>query len=121
MNRTAQWAQSRQKLWELYRNKGINTCELRLNDRCTFYYSKGFAHRHKRRWYYDKPDLLGDFSHTIMACNSCHNIIEYNKALTEEVFKQLRENRKREYGYQPLDYQKLLPLDKRISTSYKSK
>lgn len=45
------------------------------------------AHRHKRRWYYDKPDeLLWDYNQWIIACIDCHSKIEKNKELTEKIF-----------------------------------
>lgn len=46
------------------------------------------AHRHKRKWYYDKPEeLLWDINEWIPACINCHMKIEKDKELTEKVFK----------------------------------
>jgi len=51
----------------------------------------GFAHRHKRRWYKGKdPSLLDDFNQTVLACQPCHEKIEYDKELTQEMFMRLR-------------------------------
>jgi len=79
------------KLKDLYTEQGIYSCELRL-DGCTGAYFTNFAHRHKRIWYYpeDKQVLLSDFNQTVLACTSCHEKIEHNKGLTEEMFNKLR-------------------------------
>ena len=75
----------------LYTDYGITNCELRYKD-CTMNNFLGFAHRHKRDFYKSKgkQELLASFKHTILACNNCHDIIEDNKELTEEVFNNLR-------------------------------
>lgn len=89
--RTKQWQAEVRKLKKLFDQKGIRYCELRF-DGCWNYNGLGFAHRHKRAFYYDKPTLLGEFSHIILACNHCHAIIEKNSILTEEKFQELRGN-----------------------------
>lgn len=49
------------------------------------------AHRHKRRYYYDKPDeLLWHSSQWIIVCITCHRLMEEDKKLTEEIFLKLR-------------------------------
>jgi hypothetical protein len=77
------------KLKKIYLEKEITTCELRLPG-CKNNMYLGFAHRHKRRWYKLKPSLLADFNQTVLACQPCHEKIEYNKKLTATVFNQLR-------------------------------
>jgi len=77
------------KLKRLYEDKGITTCEIRLPG-CENNWALGFAHRHKRRWYLGKEKLLSDFNQTVLACVMCHDKIEYNRELTEEVFNRLR-------------------------------
>lgn len=72
-----------------YKEKGITTCEINLNG-CMRTWGLGFAHLHKRIWYYHTPELLSDFNQTVLACTNCHQKIEGNRQLTEEVFKKLR-------------------------------
>lgn len=91
MNKTKWWALCRKNLKEIYYDKGITTCELRFKG-CWINNALGFAHKKKRKEYLCDPASLGDFNETILACNHCHNIIEDNKELTEEVFKRLRPN-----------------------------
>ncbi len=79
----------------IYRDKGITYCELGASDHfnrtCTNNIYLGFAHRHKRRWYYDKPDsLISSFSQTLLLCTNCHQRIEYDRELSESVFNELR-------------------------------
>ncbi len=88
-NRQRIWERERKKLIEIYQDKGIYSCELR-GSKCTGTLYTGFAHKHKRVWYYDKENLLGDFNQTILACSQCHSEIEHNKELTEVVFNKLR-------------------------------
>ena len=78
-----------QKLKKIYLDKEITTCELRLNG-CVNNFALGFAHRHKRNWYKHNPDLLMDFNQTILACQPCHEKIEYDKQLTQTMFGRLR-------------------------------
>jgi len=77
------------KLKKIYLDKETTTCELRLSG-CKNNMFLGFAHRHKRRWYKLKPSLLADYNQTVLACQPCHDRIEYNKSLTEDVFLRLR-------------------------------
>jgi hypothetical protein len=77
------------KLKRIYQEKGITSCELRLPG-CLNNWALGFAHRHKRRWYLGKENLLSDFNQTVLACVKCHDTIEYNKELTDKVFTNLR-------------------------------
>lgn len=45
------------------------------------------AHRHKRVWYYDKPEeLLWDVKQWIEICPNCDHKTEYNRDLLEEIF-----------------------------------
>jgi 5-methylcytosine-specific restriction endonuclease McrA len=48
-------------------------------------------HRHKRLWYYDKPDeLLWDYKQWIIACIKCHDHYEDDREGTEKIFSELR-------------------------------
>ena len=89
MNRVKEWAKERVKLKRIYQEKGIITCEIRLEG-CMGNFGLSFAHKHKRIFYYDKPGLLGSFGETLLACAFCHSAIEKDKQLTEELFKELR-------------------------------
>lgn len=74
-----------QKLKKIYQEKGINSCEIKL-DGCLGNMFCGFAHRKKRQEYYKTPELLSDFNETLLACVKCHQKIEGNRKLTEEIF-----------------------------------
>ena len=89
--KTKAWNRDRAKLKIEYEEKGITTCEARL-DPCWVNNALSFAHRHKRSWYWSQPELLGDFNQTILACIPCHNLMEHDAKLTEELFVKLRPN-----------------------------
>lgn len=82
--------EANRKLRLLYQDKGLEKCEVGLS-KCMRTFGLSFAHRHKRNWYYSKPELLSDFNQTILACASCHSELEKDKKLTEDVFKLLRD------------------------------
>jgi len=83
--------ESNKILKEIYQEKGIQFCEIRMPE-CMWNWGLGFAHLHKRIWYLKQPELLSDFNQTVLSCTMCHQRIEGNKKLTEEVFKRLRNN-----------------------------
>lgn len=87
--KTKAWNRDRAKLKKEYEEKGITTCELKFVD-CWVHNALGFAHRHKRSFYNTWPELLGSFDETILACNPCHQKIEYDKKLAKEMFYKLR-------------------------------
>lgn len=90
MNRTEINKEANEKLRELYSEKKISSCEVKL-DKCMGRFGAGWHHRHKRVFYYDKPkELLYSFNQTIVACAYCHSQIEYDRKLNEEVFLRLR-------------------------------
>lgn len=74
------------KLKKLFRDKNLFFCEV-----CGSAYTT-YAHRHKRRWYLDKPELLYDFNQVLLLCLNCHNKIEYNKDARDWLFNKLRPN-----------------------------
>jgi len=84
-----QWIKARAKLKKEYEERGITTCEARLEG-CMRTFALSFHHRHKRYFYIGKPELLGDFNQVILVCASCHHILEGSKDLTEEIFKLLK-------------------------------
>lgn len=79
---------TKNNLTKTYQKKGITQCELHLEG-CWRYNTLSFAHRHKRR-YYKGTDMLWTFNQTILACIPCHQKIEYDSDLTEEIFEKLR-------------------------------
>lgn len=83
--KTNQWNKDRAKLKVEYEYKGITTCELRFEG-CWFNNALSFAHRYKR----NDPRCDNTFEGTILACIPCHDIIEYDRKLTEQVFTRLR-------------------------------
>lgn len=81
-----------QELKRIYREKGINRCEVNLPN-CMIFFGLSFAHRHKRIWYKlrkDGKELLASFNETVLACARCHFKMESDKKLTEEIFLRLR-------------------------------
>ena len=80
---------ARKKIAEIAEEKNINICEIKLKG-CLPNYFLAPAHRHKRAWYKGDVDLLSDFNQWVCACVVCHNTIEHNETLTEEVFKRCR-------------------------------
>jgi hypothetical protein len=88
MNRTKINRKTNIELKKIFQNY-VYECEARLSG--CMNYQLTFAHRHKRYWYYDKPDqLLWDMNQVVLACINCHSKMEQNKKLTEEVFLKLR-------------------------------
>ena len=87
--RTKAWENDRIRLKKEFKRRRIFYCELKF-DVCWNGQALSFAHRHKRHWYFAHPELLSDFTHVILACIPCHNIIEKDAKLTEEKFMELR-------------------------------
>lgn len=83
------WPKQREGLKKIYQSKGIVRCELRLEG-CMKDFAMSFHHRHKRWWYIKRPELLGEFNQTVLACASCHDKAEASARLTEELFNKLR-------------------------------
>ena len=83
--KTKEWQKAQKKLRLEYFYKGITTCEARLPG-CFNNWALSFAHRYKRR----DSRCTHDFEGTILACTSCHDIMEYNKQITEQLFERLR-------------------------------
>ena len=70
----------------------IRHCEIRIPHVCTIDSFLHRAHRHKRNWYKEKgrEHLLHDFKQWVLACDPCHDRLEVDPDLTEEVFMCLR-------------------------------
>ena len=76
-------------LAERWEEKGVINCEIRLPG-CLRNWLLQNVHRHKRWYYYDKPELLYADSEVIRGCQSCHSKLECDKELTEATFEKLR-------------------------------
>jgi len=88
--RVQAWNKIRAKLKKEFQEKGITRCEMCGSDNFL-----SFAHRKKRGGYYNRDrkeeeKQLGDFNEVLLLCIQCHEKIEDNKTLTEEVFHRLR-------------------------------
>ena len=77
--------------------EGLDYCEIgRLNlpamkeVECLGSFTLASAHRHKRAWYKGDAELLADRDQWVKACVNCHDAIEFDGDLTEEVFNRLR-------------------------------
>lgn len=80
--------EARKRIATICEEEYLNHCELNF-DGCPGW-PLAPAHRHKRAWYKGDVDLLSDYNQWVAACQFCHNLIEHNAALTEEVFERLR-------------------------------
>ena len=86
MNRTEINKKANIEIVKQAKAKGIMYCEI-----CGSTIGLTRMHRHKRRWYYDKPDkLLWNRKQWIVACIHCHEKMEEDKELTEKIFLELR-------------------------------
>lgn len=80
---------SRKKIAEICEENNWTQCQIKLEGCMGDAHAP--AHRHKRRWYYGKPEeLLWDVGQWLPSCQACHHQIEYDKELTEQVFMRLR-------------------------------
>ena len=77
--------EARKRIAEIARRNNLIACELVLDDGCLGYSYLAPAHRHK-----GDVEKLSDYNEWIAACQNCHNLIENDPKLTEEVFKNLR-------------------------------
>lgn len=68
----------------------VTFCEISFVDVCLVHIFLTNAHRHKRAWYKGNVELLSDRKQVIRACVNCHDEIEHDAELTEEVFMKLR-------------------------------
>lgn len=88
--KTREWQNAkRDELDPEYQRRGITACEIRRTvANCTGGYAiyLHYAHDHKR----NHPKCSHTFQHTVLACDNCHNWMEYSKKRTEGVFNRLR-------------------------------
>lgn len=71
--------------------RDMKRCELNLEG-CLKTWPLAPAHRHKRAWYKGDAVLLADPKQWVVACQCCHDQIEFDAGLTEEMFIKLRGN-----------------------------
>lgn len=76
-----EWLQASDELEEIYLEKGITLCEMCGTDNFL-----SFAHRYKR----NDPRCEHTFEGTLLLCVPCHQKIEYDRDLTDKMFKKLR-------------------------------
>jgi len=81
--------EARRRIAAIAEEKQINYCEIAFLEGCTNW-PLAPAHRHKRTWYKGDVEKLADYNEWVSACQNCHNLIENDPKLTEEVFKRLR-------------------------------
>jgi len=78
-------------LARLWFDKEIDYCEQYLPHNCVSFMGLTNAHRHKRDWYKGKSEeLLYSYNQVARLCINGHDLIEYDKELTSEVFIKLR-------------------------------
>lgn len=80
---------SRKIIASISESLGLSFCEIALKG-CLLNWPLAPAHRHKRAWYKGDVAKLADIRQWVCACQYCHDKIEFNKELTEEVFMILR-------------------------------
>lgn len=81
--------EARKRIAEIAEDKWITWCEIRLAN-CLGGFALAPAHKYKRAWYKGDVEKLSDYNEWVAACQNCHNTIENDPQLTEEVFKELR-------------------------------
>lgn len=81
--------EARQIIAAIAEEYGLNRCEIHLPG-CLINWFLAPAHRHKRGWYKGDVTKISDYNEWVCACQNCHDLIENDTKLTEEVFKKLR-------------------------------
>lgn len=83
--KTLEWITAKKILDRIYKKKGIYYCELRFKG-CFPSWTLAYAHRYRRT----DPRSEHTFEGTIRACSNCHQKLDADKDLTEEMFRKLR-------------------------------
>jgi hypothetical protein len=90
LKRTELNIEANKRIKKMFTDFQLFHCECNL-DGCTGSMFLTFAHRHKRRYYYDQPfEMLYSYNQVILACINCHQKIEQSAELTQEIFEDLR-------------------------------
>lgn len=71
------------KIKEMIDNERIVECELKFKG-CLGNWTLSPAHKEKRWWYKDKPELLWNRSQVLIACSNCHQILDDRSKTTKE-------------------------------------
>lgn len=82
-------SKARNMIAEIAREENLKECEIGIEG-CTKTWPLAPAHRHKRAWYKGDAQLLADRRQWVCACQVCHDQIEVDAELTEEIFMKLR-------------------------------
>ena len=77
------------KLKILFMELGIRSCEVKLSG-CLKTEWLSYIHRHKRREYYGKEDMLVHKQQVLLGCIPCHQKLEQDAKLTQITFLTLR-------------------------------
>jgi len=77
--------EANRKIKQMWIEKGIDHCE-----NCGTRYWLSNAHRNKRLYYRAHPDKLTAFSEVLRLCVPCHQKIEQDRKLSDELFNKLR-------------------------------
>jgi len=85
-NRTAWNKQSNKILKDKFEGMGVRYCEW-----CGTSSFLSFAHKFKRR-HMNSVEELSDINNVLLLCVPCHQKIEFDKELSEMLFKKLRNN-----------------------------
>lgn len=80
---------ARKKIASIAEKMEMKKCEIGLEG-CLGAWPLAPAHRHKRAWYQGDAKLLADPRQWVCACQDCHDKIEFDGTLTEEIFLRLR-------------------------------
>lgn len=80
---------SREIIAQTCEEKNITHCEIGLTG-CMGTFGIAPAHRHPRTWYRGTVELLASFVQWVAACQYCHDKIDTNNKLKDEVFMRLR-------------------------------
>lgn len=80
-NKTLEWILAKQKLIEIYFEKGVTRCE-----NCGSRHILSFHHRPKR----SSQEAVHDFEHTRLLCADCHEFFEHHDELDKKLFEKQR-------------------------------
>ena len=90
MNRTQMNKIARRMIAQIAEEHELNSCEIGLPG-CMLTFGVAPAHKHKRIHYHTAEELA-DYNEWVAACQFCHDKIEVDRKLTEDIFKVLRPN-----------------------------
>lgn len=77
--------EANKKLKDIYQNNSITECEI-----CGGIFGLSWHHRHRRSYYYDKPELLSRLNQTLLLDLKCHQMVECSNEKHKYYFNKLR-------------------------------